>query len=57
VKWRSRITGATYSIADCFRDDTIKVAIFKENENWDTPSRPIATLSYRDLLDNFEKVE
>jgi hypothetical protein len=57
MKWRSRITGATYSIADCFRDDTIKVAIFKENENWDTPSRPIATLSYRDLLDNFEKVE
>jgi len=56
VKWRSKITGAAYSIADAFRDETIKVAIFKENENWDM-GRPIAILPYKEFLDNFEKVE
>ena len=56
MKWKSRLTGATYSVADAFRDDDVKIAIFKPDENWDM-ARPLAIISYRALLDNFEKVE
>jgi len=56
MNYKSRVTGAVYTVADAFRDDTIKVAIFKKDEDWDK-GRPIGIISYQELLDNFEKVE
>jgi hypothetical protein len=56
MKWRSKITGATYNIGDAFRDETLKVAVFKENDDWEM-GRPIAILSQQEFLNTFEKVE
>ncbi len=56
MNYKSRVTGAVYTVADAFRDETIKVAVFKKDEDWDK-GRPIGIISYRELLDNFEKVE
>lgn len=56
MKWRSKITGATYSIGDAFRDETLKVAVFKQDDDWEN-GRPIAILSQQEFLNTFEKVE
>lgn len=56
MKWRSKITGNVYNIGDAFRDETLKVAVFKQNDDWEN-GRPIAILSQQEFLDTFEKVE
>ena len=55
-KWKSKVTNTIYDITDAFRDSTFMIAIFKEDEGWGK-SRPLAVVSPKEFLDNFEKVE
>jgi hypothetical protein len=56
MKWKSKITGNVYNIGDAFRDQTLKVAVFKQDDDWEN-GRPIAIISQEEFLNTFEKVK